>query len=289
MTRRSDLFLGATVRHLDLGEAGQVAHREVGHGPDVLFVHGWPVSGATFRHLLPHLADHVTCHVIDLPGAGDSRFGPGSDISFTRHIESVRQIVAMLELTDVAIVGHDSGGMIARHALADDSRVRAWGLIDTEQPPKLTWRVKQFLVARHLPGFERLFGWSMGNRLVRRAPWMLGGAFVDRSLIDGEFDELFLQPIRRDPDRRRAAVELLATFDEQHVRDLAGLHDRMGAPVMLVWGEHDRFFPVDRARAMVDTFAAAELEVIAGCRLFPHEERPAEVARALLHVLRADP
>ena len=27
----------------------------VGSGPDVLFVHGWPVSGATFRLLLPHL------------------------------------------------------------------------------------------------------------------------------------------------------------------------------------------------------------------------------------------
>ena len=46
------------------------AYRRVGVGPDVLFVHGWPVSGATFRTLLPHLVDHVTCHVVDLPGAG---------------------------------------------------------------------------------------------------------------------------------------------------------------------------------------------------------------------------
>ena len=62
-------------RFLDVG-AGEVAYRRVGTGPDVLFVHGWPVSGATFRTLLPHLADHVTCHVIDLPGAGSSRFTP---------------------------------------------------------------------------------------------------------------------------------------------------------------------------------------------------------------------
>ena len=38
----------------------------------MLFVHGWPVSGATFRRLLPHLTEHVTCHLLDLPGAGDS-------------------------------------------------------------------------------------------------------------------------------------------------------------------------------------------------------------------------
>ena len=40
----------------------------------MLFVHGWPVSGATFRTLLPYLVEHVTCHLIDLPGAGSSRF-----------------------------------------------------------------------------------------------------------------------------------------------------------------------------------------------------------------------
>ena len=68
----ADLFRAPPHRHLDVG-AGEVALRTVGTGPDVLFVHGWPVSGATFRLLLPHLVDHLTCHVIDLPSAGSSR------------------------------------------------------------------------------------------------------------------------------------------------------------------------------------------------------------------------
>ncbi len=71
----SYLFRQPPDRLLDVGE-GEVALRTVGQGPDVLFVHGWPVSGATFRTLLPFLAEHVTCHVIDLPGAGSSRFTP---------------------------------------------------------------------------------------------------------------------------------------------------------------------------------------------------------------------
>ena len=48
----TDLFRRPPDRFLDVG-AGEVAYRRVGTGPDVLFVHGWPVSGATFRHLLP--------------------------------------------------------------------------------------------------------------------------------------------------------------------------------------------------------------------------------------------
>ena len=71
----AELFRRPPLRYLDVGE-GEVAYRRVGTGPDVLFVHGWPVSGATFRTLLPHLAPHVTCHLLDLVGAGSSRFGP---------------------------------------------------------------------------------------------------------------------------------------------------------------------------------------------------------------------
>ena len=154
----ADLFRQAPGRFLDVGAGcGEVAHRQVGSGPDVLFVHGWPVSGATFRTLLPHLVDHVTCHVIDLPGAGSSRFTAATTLTVDQHIASVRRVVDLLGLDDVAVVGHDSGGLIARHALAGDPRLRAMGLINTEQP-RVSMRFKQFLAARHLPGFGAALG-----------------------------------------------------------------------------------------------------------------------------------
>ena len=93
----SELFRAEPDRFLDVG-AGEVAHRRVGSGPDVLFVHGWPVSGATFRLLLPHLVDHVTCHVIDLPSSGSSRFDDATPLSVDQHIASVRRVVDLLEL-----------------------------------------------------------------------------------------------------------------------------------------------------------------------------------------------
>ena len=76
----SDLFRAAPDRPLDVG-AGEAALRTVGSGPDVLVVHGWPVSGATFRLLLPHLVEHVTCHVIDFPSTGSSRFDATTPLS----------------------------------------------------------------------------------------------------------------------------------------------------------------------------------------------------------------
>ena len=280
----AELFRQPPDRFLDVG-AGEVALRQVGSGPDVLFVHGWPVSGATFRGLLPHLVDHVTCHVIDLPGAGSSRFDADTTLTIARHIESVRRVLDLLELDDVAVVGHDSGGMIARHAVAGDTRLRSMGLVDTEQPQGLSWRFKLFLSARHAPGLAGGLGWAVGNRRARRSPLLLGDAFVDSSLLDGEFDEFFLRPLNQIPERRDAAVRVLRSFDTRLVHDLGAVHRRIDVPVQLVWGEKDPFFPLDRAREMVGTFPDAHLEVIPDATLFCHEEKPAEVADALLPVL----
>ena len=186
---------------------GEVAYRRIGSGPDVLFVHGWPVSGATFRTLLPYLVDHVTCHVIDLPGAGSSRFASTTRLSVAGHINGVRRVLDLLELNDVAVVGHDSGGLIARHALAGDPRLRSVGLINTEQPQGLSWRFKSFVGARHLPGAGAGLAWVAGQPRIRRNRFVLGAAFADASLLDGEFDEFFLRPIHELPERRDAAIK----------------------------------------------------------------------------------
>jgi pimeloyl-ACP methyl ester carboxylesterase len=243
------------------------------------------VSGATFRTLLPHLSDQLTCHVIDLPGAGSSRFTTDTPMTVEQHIQTVRRVVDVLGLDDIAVVGHDSGGLIARYALAGDARVRVMGLIDTEQSGKLTWRFRSFFVARHAPGFGAAFGWAVGHPRIRRNPLVLGGAFVDSSLLDGEFDEFFLEPLRRDPARRDAAVRLLCGFDMGLLRGLTELHRRIDVPVHLVWGDQDPFLPVAWAREMAGTFPDAQLSTIEGAGLFSHEERPAEVADALLPTL----
>ena len=284
----AELFRQPPSRFLDMGAGrGEVAYRTVGSGPDVLFVHGWPVSGATYRTLLPHLVDHVTCHLIDLPGAGSSRYPAGTTLTIANHIHSVRRTLDVLGLDDVAVVGHDSGGMIARHAMAGDARLRALGLIDTEQSTGLSWKFKTFLAGRHLPGFGAALGWLAGRRRLRRNRLVLGDAFADRSLLDGEFDEFFLRPLHESREARQAAIRLLRSFDYQLVRDLEGLHRRIDVPVRLVWGELDRFFPVQWARDMVSSFPNASIAVIPGAGLFSHEERPAEVAQALLPSLTA--
>lgn len=282
----TQLFRDPPARFLDVG-VGEVAYRTVGHGPDVLFVHGWPVSSATFRKLLPHLVDRVTCHLIDLPGAGDSRFTPDTELSIDNHIRSVTRVVDILGLTDVAVIGHDSGGLIARHAMAGDRRMRCLGLIDTEQSTGTSWKFRSFIAGRRFPGFGAALGWAAGRRRLRRSRLVLGDAFADPALLDGEFDEFFLQPLHHSRAHRDAATRVLRSFDLRLVDGLKELHAVIDVPVQLIWGERDKFFPVEWARQMVGDFPNASLTVVPGAGLFSHEERPAEVAQALLPMLTA--
>ncbi|MCB0969814.1 MAG: alpha/beta hydrolase, partial [Ilumatobacter sp.] len=177
------------------------------------------------------------------------------------------------------------GGLIARHAVVGDDRLRAMGLVNTEQPQGLGFRFKLFLAPRRLPGFRAAFAWAVAQPRLRCHPLLLGDCFVDRSLIDGEFDEFFLRPIYTEPARLDAAMKLLLSFDERHVLELGAIHRRLRAPVQLVWGARDPFFPLDWAQAMVETFPDARLHVVPDAKLFVHEERPDAVAEALLGVL----
>jgi haloalkane dehalogenase len=280
----SAMFREPPERFIDVG-AGEVAYRKIGSGPDVLFIHGWPVSGATFRTLLPFMADRVTCHVIDLPGAGSSKFDDSTSLSLAGHIKAIATVIDALKLDRLSVVGHDSGGLVARHAMVGDSRVTSLGLINTEQSQGMTLRFRSFVLGRYVPGFGRAFGWVAGQPKIRRNRLALGAAFEDRSLLDGEFDEFFLRQLHTSRRHQVAALKVLRSFDTDLITQLRDVHHRITVPVKLVWGDRDPFFPVARAREMVATFPNASLTEIAGAGLFSHEEQPKQVAEALLPVL----
>jgi len=240
---------------------------------------------SSFRTLLPHLVDHVTCHLVDLPGSGSSRFDADTKLSIDQHIETVRRAVDLLELDQVAVVGHDSGGMIARHALAGDHRLAGMGLINTEQSHGMSWRFRSFVGIRRAPGLGAALGWVSGRRRLRSSRLVFGDAFADSSLLNGEFDEFFLKPLHEVPARRDAAARVLRSFDNRMIDELPALHQQIDVPVQLVWGDQDPYFPLAWAEEMVGTFPDARLAVVKGAGLFAHEERPAEVAQALLPML----
>lgn len=265
-----------------------VATWTIGSGPDLVLIHGWPLHSATFRHLVPALADHFTCRLIDMPGAGTTRCQPGAGGGLPGFARITHAVIDALGLDRYALLAHDSGGAVARLLAAGDrERVAALVLAGTEIPGWRPWQLRAFLAAAKIPGGAAALTASLRVGLIRRSRFGFAGCFRDPHHADGEFFRLFVDPLLRSRDVVAGQLALLHDFDWKVIDDLAAVHAAITAPTCLIWGSDDAFFPAERARAMTRQFGGeAEFHAIDGARLFVHEDHPEQFLALALPFLR---
>ena len=273
-------------RILELGD-DRVAYWRFGQGPDLVFVHGWPVTAATFRHLVPELARHFTCHLFDLPGAGHTRSSSDHPLTLRAHTRTVAEVVDALALDAYALLAHDSGAVMARIvAAAHGSRVRALVIAGTEIPGHRPWFVQALVLLSKIPGGLGLLRFALRSGVLRRSRLGFGGCFTDPATVDGEFHELFVVPLLASEQAYAGQMRLVRGLDFAEVDTLRELHARIEAPVLMVWGTRDPFFPLERAKTMLDQFSTpAVLHEIPGGKLFTHEDHPDAFLEAALPFL----
>lgn len=288
MTRAdADAFLSAPLQQTAIGPT-RYAWRRFGQGPALLLIHGFPLSGFTWRKLLPELARHHTCYVPDLAGLGETEWSEATDFSWYGQARGLQALMAQLGVERYDVVGHDTGGTFARClALTDVARVGRLALIGTEIPHHRPPWIPLYQALMHLPGTLAGFNLLLRSRLFLRSPMGFGGCFHDRSLIDGDFRTHFIAPFVRDPRRLQGLRHYLRNIAWDVVDAMAQDHARLAMPVRLIWGADDPFFPVERARAMAGQFPQAQLVEIPAAKLFVHEEKPAAVAAAVAEHLPA--
>ena len=89
--------------------------------------------------------------------------------------------------------------------------------------------------------------------------------------IDSKLLEILVCPLTKGPLRYDVDARELIT-------EQAGLAYpvRDGIPIMLVWGEQDKMFPVSHAYRASELTPAARLEVLSQCGHWPHMERASD-------------
>ena len=241
-------FRGQPHDWLDVGHS-RLAYWRFGQGPDLVFVHGWPLHSATFRKLVPWLSSSFTCHLFDLPGTGQTVSNEGAPVDIHSHATTVRSAIDLLRLERYALLAHDSGGLIARMVAADDERVTALVLGNTEIPDHTPLLVVLFALLAKRRGGSDLLGRMLGVRSLRRSFLAFGGCFDDLDQIEGAFHEFFVEPLISSPERARGQMGLLKTIDSHTVAGLAQVHARLRAPSLLIWGAGGPVFPARQSAA----------------------------------------
>lgn len=277
---------GAPTRMIDVGHS-RVPYWKIGQGPDVLFVHGWPLHAATFRHLVAEWKGEFTCHLFDLPGTGLSEWDADSQIGLSAHVKSLRAVASALQLERYALVAHDSGAALARILAVDNPAVSCQVYGNTEIPGHHPPLVKLYLLAGRIPGAAAAFGKSLRFRAFQRSALGFGGCFADPDYLLTDFGDLFVKPLWSDARVRQGQFRLLDGFDWAMLDQLAELHTRIPAPALLVWGPDDPFFPLDKVPDMLPQFAGgATFHELSQGKLFGHEDQADEFSAVAVPFMR---
>lgn len=244
---------GTTERSVDVGRGITLHIREMGHGPLVLLLHGFPDCSYTWRHQLPPLAA-AGFHAVapDLRGYdGSSRPRGVSAYSTSVLAADIAGLVTALGAERADVVGHDWGGGVAwTFAMLHPDRLRRLAILNAPHP--VTFR-------RHLRSLQQarrswyIFAFQLPvmpeRGLARNDFASLRKVFRTASVRPGAFSE---EDIERHVDAVRPEGALTAAINYYRAafRD-AGRGDQrarhIGAPVLVLWGDRDRFLGTELA------------------------------------------
>jgi len=271
--------------------SGPVSYIDTG-GTDrpVLFVHGIGTSSYLWRHVIEQLAGERRCVAFDLPMHGGTPAAAGQDLSLPGLARFLADCVDALELTDIDLVGNDTGGAISQaFAAGHTERLHSLTLTNCEahnnMPPKAllpsVWLAHTGLLARTAPWLVRNV--KRGRRMV------YGSGYQDVTKLPEDIARVWLKPLAT-VDSARQNQRFLT---ELRARDLLAIEPALSSlrvPTLIVWGTGDIFFRRKWAYWLRDTIpGATEVVEIDGARLFFPDERATELTAALRRHWAAHP
>ena len=227
-------------QHMPVTDGTQFV-RVGGTGPAVLLLHGFGDSGDMWQPLAIELAKTRTVIVPDLRGMGLSSH-PEGGYTKVAQARDLAGILDALKVTDVSLVSHDIGNMVAYAFAAQfPARVNKWAVMDAPLPGLGTWD-KQ-LVNPKVWHFN--FRGPDVERLV---------AGRERILLDRFYNELSANPAGIDEATRRHYARLYAkpgaihnAFGGQFAEFVTDAKDnqalfakggKLSMPILAIGGDH---------------------------------------------------
>jgi pimeloyl-ACP methyl ester carboxylesterase len=272
-----------TLEHLSI-HGHRVAFRTAGDGPVVLLVHGMAGSSATWKHVIPALAQRFTVVAPDLLGHGESGKPRRGEYSLGAQANFLRDLLQVLGHERVSLVGQSLGGGIAMQlAYQFPERCERLVLVGSGGLGREVNLLLRLLAA---PGAEYAFplictpGMRDAGNLVAACLHRLGVRAAPSieeiwrsysSLAEADTRKAFFRTLHAVIDLRGQAVTATdRLYLASHV------------PTLLVWGAQDRIIPVSHAVDAHEAMPGSRLEVFDDVGHFPHCEAPERFVEVLV-------
>ena len=268
----------------------RISSLTMGHGRDVLLLHGLGGTRASFFETAAALSQRYRVHAPDLPGFGSSSKPARGAYNARWFAEIMLAMMDEREIQQAHIVGNSMGGRIALEmAMIAPERVGALALLC----PAVAWIRRGFhpLVRLLRPEFG-LIPHGFSRNTVASQFWSM---FFDRDLIDPAVADLVVDEFRRTYQSAGARFAFLSSARNVYLEAPFGRHGfyprlaQLTRPALFVWGSHDRLIPPAFGRHVRQWLPSAEQVTIQRCGHVPQVERPEETNELLTRFFtRAD-
>src|SRR5215470_2336825 len=275
-------------KEVDL-QAGVIRYRERGAGPPIVFVHGLLVNGDLWRQVVPQLATRFRCITPDWPlGSHRLAMHPAADLTPPGLARLVADFLTALNIDGATVVGNDTGGAVSQLLVtAHPERVARLVLTDCDAYENFLPPMFRYLQwAAHVPGAVMCLTQSMRLRALRRLPITYG--WLHKRAIDAAISDSYVEPVLSNAAVRRDVAKVLAGISSRYTVEAAARFARFQRPVLVVWSDEDRFFPMAHARRLSAEFPNARLERITDSYTFVSEDQPQRLAELITSFMAED-
>ncbi|HEV2780843.1 MAG TPA: alpha/beta fold hydrolase [Actinophytocola sp.] len=265
------------LRAVRLDDGMRLTYRELGAGPPIVLLHGWPTSSYLWRNVMRAIARHNCVLAVDLPGFGGSDKPLDRRYTFDLFARALDGFFDKLEVDELGLAGHDLGGPIAVHwALRNPGRVSRLALLNTLLYPEFSSAVLDFVRALSAPGSRDALTGPDGLADIMR----LG--LADESTLTDDVLAAVRAPFA-DPAARAALAAAGIGLSRRGFAEIAVGLPALDMPVRVVYGERDRVLPdvADTMARVAGDVPHAEVTALPDCGHFLQEEAPERVGELL--------
>lgn len=257
--------------------AGEIAYTEMGSGPAALFVHGIGTSGLLWRHVMDELSGTSRCIAVDLPAHGGTP--ARDDMSPGALAEIITELCDGLGLTQVDLVGNDTGGALAQiFAGRHPERLRTLTLTNCDcegnfPPPEFAPLVEQSRQGQLAPLLT-----ALASDQSKWAGNPLSASYEHPERVPDELWGAYLTAAGGTIERARGFERLLAAVAPDDLDAVSGALHALRVPTLIVWGTGDAAFGLKWAHYLRDLIPGArDVIEVDGAKLFFPDERPGDL------------
>lgn len=215
-----------------------INHKQLGEGQDIIFLHGWGGSIASFYGAGQSLSKCFRVTLVDFYGFGNT-IHPDSPLNLDDYVNSIVNIINHYRMQNVLLVGHSFGGRVAiklaqkyGHLVGKIVLCDSAGIIPKR---RIKYYFKVYL-----------------HKLLRKLGFNHAGGSKDYKSLNSVMKQTFKNIVNE---------------------DLTALTKKVTAPTMIIWGDKDKETPIYMAKMLHKNIPNSGLVIFKNCGHFAYIER----------------